>query len=186
MVHELAWPYGASFYEKLRELPHPDIMAPKDKFYHIPTETGRFPRSELTSQLPANLEVNVPVQLTLTISDDLPQWEQVDRVHEVLLRVRIMNTTENDRLRFQLNGVELPGHLLRKINEMYRRRAPRYHTGSGYWFIYHLDPNRWPQKGNDVLEVRLLLRDPEVTPLCYVRDVELEIKYLPGKHFHRD
>ena len=184
------WPYGASFYEKLRELPHPDIMAPKDKFYHIPTETGRFPSPEsgerLTSQLPANLAVNVPVQLALTISDDLPRWERVGRVHEVLLRVRIMNTTENDRLRLQLNGVELPANLLRKINEMYRMRAPRYRAGSGYWFIYRLDPSHWPQKGNNVLEVTLLLRDPEVTPLCYVRDVELEIKYLPGKHFHRD
>ena len=58
-----------------------------------------------------------------------------------------MNTTENDRLRFQLNGVELPAHLLRKINEMYRMRAPRYRTGSGYWFIYRLDPSHWPQKG---------------------------------------
>ncbi len=180
------WPYEASFYEKLRELPHPDIMAPKDKFYHIPTVTGRFPSPELTSQLPADLEVNAPIQLELTISDDLPRWEQVGRVHEVLLRVRIMNTTENDSLRFELNGTELPGHLLRKINEMYRMRAPRYRTGSGYWFVYRLDPSHRPQKGNNVLEVTLLERDPDVIPQCHVRDVELEIKYLPGKHFNRD
>ncbi len=180
------WPYEASFYEKLRELPHPDIMAPKDKFYHIPTVAGRFSSPELTSQLPADLEVNAPIQLELTISDDLPRWEQVGRVHEVLLRVRIRNTTENDSLRFELNGTELPGHLLRKINEMYRMRTPRYRTGSGYWFVYRLDPNHWPQKGNNVLEVTLLERDPDVTPQCHVRDVELEIKYLPGKHFNRD
>ena len=180
------WPYDASFYEKLRELPHPDIMAPKDKFYHIPTVAGRFSSPELTSQLPADLEVNIPVRLELTISDDLPRWEQVGRVHEVLLRFQIMNTTENDRLRFQLNGVELPTHLLHKINEMYRMRAPRYRTGSGYWFVYRLDSSRWPQTGENVLEVTLLLRDPDVTPQCYVRDVELEIQYLPGKHFNRD
>ena len=180
------WPYEASFYEKLRELPHPDIMAPKDKFYHIPTVGGRFSSPELTSQLPADLEVNVPAQLEFTISDDLPRWERVGRVHEVLLRVRIMNTTENDQIRFQLNSIELPTHLLRKINEMYRMRAPRYRTGSGYWFVYQLDPSYWPQKGNNVLEVTLLERDPDVIPQCYVRDVELEIKYLPGKHFHRD
>ena len=180
------WPYDASFYEKLRELPHPDIMAPKDKVYHIPTVGGRFSSPELTSQLPADLEVKAPIQLALTISDDLLRWEQVGRIHEVLLRVRIMNTTENDSLRFQLNGTELPGHLLRKINEMYRMRAPRYRTGPGYWFIYRLDPSHWPQKGNNVLEIMLLERDPDVTPQLYVRDVELEIKYLPGKHFNRD
>ena len=180
------WPYEAAFYEKLRELPHPDIMAPKDKFYHIPTVGGRFSSPELTSQLPTDLEPSVPVQLEFTISDDLPRWERVGRVHEVLLRVRIMNTTENDQIRFQLNGIELPTHLLRKINEMYRMRAPRYRTGSGYWFVYQLDPSYWPQKGNNVLEVTLLERDPDIIPQCYVRDVELEINYLPGKHFHRD
>ena len=183
------WPYPASFYEKLRELPHPDIMAAKDKFYHIPTETGRSPKPEsgerLTPQLPATLEADVPVQLTLTISDDLPRWERVGRVHEVLLRLRIMNATESDRLRFRLNGIFLPTEGMRRINEMYRMRAPRYRTGSGYWFIWKLDPSHWPQKGRNVLEVTLLQRDSDVTPQPYVRDVELELKYLLGKHFHR-
>ena len=65
-------------------------------------------------------------------------------------------------------------------------RAPRYRTGSGYWFIYRLDPRHWPQTGENLIEITLLLRDPDVIPQCYVRDVELEIKYLPGKHFNRD
>ncbi len=183
------WPYGASFYEKLRELPHPDVMAPKDKFYHIPTETGRLPKPEsgegLTSQLPAILEVNQPVQLVVTISDDLPRWDRVGRVHEVLLRTRIMNTTEGDGLCFRLNGVSLPEEELRKINEMYRMKAPRYRTGSGYWFIYRLSRNHWPQQGQNVFEATLLWRDKDVTPPVYVRDVELEIKYLMGRNFHR-
>ena len=40
------WPYKPSFYETLRELPHPDIMAPKDKIYFVPTETSRPARPE--------------------------------------------------------------------------------------------------------------------------------------------
>ena len=39
------WPYDASFYEKLRELPDPEVMAPRDKFYFIPTITGRYPEA---------------------------------------------------------------------------------------------------------------------------------------------
>ena len=35
------WPYKASFYEKLREIPYRDIMDPKDKFYNVATSTGR-------------------------------------------------------------------------------------------------------------------------------------------------
>ena len=41
-----AWPYGADFYEILRELPHPDVMAAKDKVYFVPTATGRFPEPQ--------------------------------------------------------------------------------------------------------------------------------------------
>ena len=37
----------------------------------------------------------------------------------------------------------------------------------------------------DDLEVALLERDPDLSPLAYVRDVELETKYLLGKNFHR-
>lgn len=202
------WPYQASFYEKLRELPHPDIMAPKDKYYYVPTETGRYPKPVtepgITMTLPAALELNKPTTVHFHISDDLPRWDKVGRVHEVLLRIRVMNTTESDQLRFRLNGVELPdcrhrgrgrpgpqaetpaqATTLRKINEMYRMQSPRYRTGSGYWFIYRLDQVHWPQKGNNNLEVTLLHRDADVTPQVYIRDVELEIKYLMGKNFHR-
>ena len=179
------WPYEASFYEKLRELPYPDIMTCKDKFYHIPTLAGRYTKPGLTTQLPEKLEVSRPVELQLTITDDLPRWDTVGRVHEVLLRFRIGNTTELDRLRFRLNGKVLPDTSLRKINEIYRMTAPRYRTGSCYWFIYRLDRDHWPRQGKNTIEVTLTQHDPGVLTEVFVRDVELETKYLMGKNFHR-
>lgn len=183
------WPYDASFYEKLRELSDPEIMAPKDKFYYVPTTTGRYqePTVEpgLVRQLPVDLHLHQPVSVKLTVSDDLPRWDRVGRVHEVLLRLRINNTTELDRLTFALNGKLLPAALLRKINEMYRMSAPRYRTGSAYWFIFRLDREHWPSRGENTLEVALTRRDPDVTPTVFLRDVELETKYLMGKNFHR-
>jgi hypothetical protein len=182
------WPYQASFYEKLRELPHPDVMDPRDKFYHIPTDTGRYSAPDLgpglTMQLPVDLEVGKPAQLDLTISDDLPRWDRVGRVHEVLLRFRVTSATELDRLSFKLNGRELPGTLLRTINRVYLMAAPRYRV-FGYWFIYKLDSDHWPRKGHNTVEVTLNERDPDVTPQIELRDVELEVKYLMGKNFHR-
>ena len=183
------WPYKAPFYEILREIPHADIMAPKDKTYYIPTMTGRYPEPRLepglTMQLPADLHVNQPVRLELPISDDLPRWDQTGRVHQVLLRFRVMNTTELDRLEFKLNGKPLPDHLRRTLNEMYRMSAPRYRTGSGYWFIFKLDRDHWPLQGRNAIEVSLTERDPDVTPQVFLRDVEMEIQYLLGKNFHR-
>ncbi len=183
------WPYQGSFYEKLRELPHPDVMAPRDKIYHVPTSTGVYPdpASEpgVPMQLPADLEVNEPIEIALTIADDLARWDAAGRVHEVLLRVRMIETTELDRYRFKLNGSELPDRLLRKINRMYMMGAPRYRV-RGYWYVFRLDREHWPQKGHNNVEVTLLERDPDVTPQVRLRDVELEIKYLMGKNFHRD
>ena len=183
------WPYQASFYEKLRELPHPDVMAPKDKHYYVPTETGRYPRPVtepgVSMGLPAALNVGKPARVIIRMSDDLPRWDETGRVHDVVLRVRIMNTTERDRFRFRLNGKDLPDAQMRRINEMYRMSAPRYRTGSGYWYVFRPDRTNWPRQGENELEVYLLERDPDVTPDVYIRDVELEIRYLMGRSFHR-
>ena len=52
-------PYEASFYEKLRELPDPEIMAPKDKIVYVTTETGRYNGAALTGLEPG-LEMELP------------------------------------------------------------------------------------------------------------------------------
>ena len=90
-----------------------------------------------------------------------------------------------DWLKFRLNGEWLPETSLRKINQMYRMSAPRYRTGSGYWFIFRLDRDHWPRIGRNRIEVLLARRDPDLIDDVFVRDVELEIKYLMGKNFHR-
>ena len=105
-------------------------------------------------------------------------------MHEVLLRLRLCQTTELDRLTFKLNGVELPASLLRRINRMYTMAAPRYRV-FGYWFVFRLDRAHWPVGGANEIEVTLQERDPEALPKVELRDVELEIKYLKGKNFHR-
>ena len=80
------------------------------------------------------------------MSDDLKKWDKVDRVHEVILRVRVQETTERDRLRFAFNGKELPQSLLRKINQMYVMDAPRYRV-FGYWYVFRLHEKFRPVQG---------------------------------------
>ena len=179
------WPYQADFYERLREIPHPDIMEAKDKYYYIPTENARPHEPWVSTQLPIKMEVNKPVTAAFTISDDLPRWNKVGRVHDVLLRVGISGTTELDRIRFSLNGEELPESTLRKINQMYRMSGPRNRSGPTYWFVFRLDRAHFPQRGENTIEVTLLERDPDVLGDVSLRDVELELKYLMGRNFHR-
>jgi hypothetical protein len=183
------WPYQASFYEKLRELSDAEVMAPKDKFYFVTTTTGRYPQPVLEPvlcmHLPVELKLAQPARVDFFITDDLPRWNNVGRVYQVLLRARILDTTEIDHFQFRLNGRPLPESALRKINEMYKMTAPRYRV-FGYWFVFKLDREYWPKQGKNTFEVTLTCRDADVTPPVTLRDVELEIKYLMGKNFHRD
>ena len=182
------WPYRPDFYEKLREVAHPDIMAARDKVYRLPTETNAPPRPvhvpRKANPLPVALEPGEPVRLALRISDDLRRWGDMGRVHQVLLRVRLTGTSELDRVGWRLNGAELPEPLLRRINEMYRMSSPLYRV-FGQWYVFELDDAHWPVRGDNALEIELLHRDPGLLVEAGIRDVELEIKYLMGASFHR-
>ena len=102
----------------------------------------------------------------------------------MLLRIRITDTTELDRITFGLNGEALPNSALRIINQMFWMSGPR-RTAQGYWFVFTLDRDSWPRQGTNTLQITLVERDPDVTPPVVVQDVELETKYLMGKHFRR-
>ena len=91
------WPRRATYYEKLREVAHPTVMAAKDKITFIPTDDeaprrnmGRpHPSDELerwrwepsTATLPLELAVGAPASAGFMLSDDLARWAAVDRVH---------------------------------------------------------------------------------------------------------
>ena len=190
MIHWYAnWPYDGAFYEQLRELPHPELMAARDKYYFVPTPGGRMREDAPIDhghswQLPAELELNQPVEVHLPISDELARWDATGRVHEVLLRLRINQASDRDAFLFKLNGDRLPDESMRVISHIYMLDAPRFRSHPSYWFIFKLGPEYWPRTGDNLIEVTLAFRDPEAAPAVHVRDVELEIKYLRGKsHF---
>ena len=180
------WPYGAEFYEKLRELPYPGIMESADKFYFVPTNSHQNSMQNERNPLPAQMHLDQPVRLDLGIVDDLDSWDAVGRVHEVLLRLRILGNNETDEIEMSLNGERLPDRLRRKINYLYTMDGPRYRVMGGYWHIYRLEAGCWPVKGSNRLELVLRSRDADLDEqFCTVTDVELEIKYLKGRNFHR-
>ena len=187
------WPYEADFYEKLREIAHPDIMAPRDKIYWIPTAADAPPQPvyppRTPDPLPIEIEENQTAHVQIRVSDDLPRWGAMERVHEVVLRVRVSSCTEKHRLRFAFGGKELTesglqSSAVRRVNQMYAMSSPRYRV-FGQWFVFRLEPEYWPRAGKNDFELTVLERDPDVIPNVVLRDVELEIKYLRGKNFHR-
>lgn len=179
------WPYRADFYEQLREVNHPEIMASKSKFYSVLTKgDSRQAPSEGKPTLPIELKPNQTVKINVTIADDLMLWDQEGLVDEVLLRLRI-GVNEREPLQFRLNGKILPESSLKRINQMYKMYAP-CKRASGYWFVFKLERQHWFKKGKNFLEVTLTHRDPALSTLVHLRDVEVETKYLMSRNFWVD
>ena len=163
------WPYDATFYQKLRELPFPEVMESQDKTYWVPGGGPESERMVLESgwpelQLPLRLvEGAEAAEVPLLIADDLQRWAESGQVHSILLRLRITGATELDDVAISLNGRPLPASCLRKINAMYRMVAPRYRVGSTYWWVYELvdaPPELWPVKGTNQVGIACQHRDP--------------------------
>ena len=72
-----------------------------------------------------------PLGIGLIISEDLARWNWIGRMHEVLLRFCVASHGVGPRLRFNLNGVEMPDALRLAINSMYMMAAPRFRV-DGY------------------------------------------------------
>ena len=132
------------------------------------------------------MSLHNPAAAHFVISDDLQHWGKRERIHEVMLRVGISNITEIDNVRFSLNDTELPTGSMRRINQAYRMNAPRNRTGPTYWFVFRLESEFWPVKGQNILTATVIERDEHLLGDVRLRDVELEIKYLMGKSFHRE
>ena len=185
------WPYRADsdFYAQLREIDHPEIMAPKDKFYTVMPKgdyggTRGVPSSEPQPKLPVELKAGQTASIEVTVADDLMHWDRESIVREVLLRLRI-GVNERDQVAIKLNGKTLP-EASKKINQMYKMYAPCKRKG-GYWFVYKLDRQYWPKQGSNLLEVTLIHRDPDlITSYVQLDDVELETKYLISRNFWVD
>ena len=135
------------------------------------------------------------------MADDIKHWAEAGQLHEIILRLRLGETTELDKLRFELNGWELPQASCRRINALYTMsNIPRYRVNNAYWYIFKLaaHPAHWPVAGTNTVVVTLLSRDgglavgsaapDEIAYNSYnlhLRDVELDIQYLKGKAWHR-
>ena len=112
------WPYEASFYEKLRELPYPSIMAAKDKYYFLLTNTQDGPA--VRPNAPRQLDLDQPVP-TICKNGGRPT---------ACFAALPDGNVETIALRSTANP-------LRSIRST--KWTPRYRVMGGYWHIFKLD-----------------------------------------------
>ena len=91
-----------------------------------------------------------------------------------------------DRVRVELNGLELPESRLAKIDLTYRLLKAGPVNPYGYIFDYSLSPEHYPKPGRNRVKVTLLRRDPKLNLPFEVYDVDCSIQYRLHRHFEEN
>ncbi len=183
------WPWTSEDYETLRLLGHPDLLATADKHYIArslargsDSTEGLFPVAGPI--LPQALEEGRRLAIPLTVTDQLERRAEEGRVEEVRLSVRLTNMElPLDQVEVRLNGTLLPDAML-EPSDLHFRAFENIIVGPyGYVMEYRLPRNRYPVRGDNLVQVTLVRRDPKITLPVEVYDVDLAVKYRAHRHF---
>ena len=186
------WPWTDEDYETLRPLGHPDLLATADKRYVARSLTrgadgteGLFPVEGPI--LPQVLDEGKPVRVKLRVADDLARWNSEGRVEHVRLAVRLTNIElDLDEVEIRWNG-EMLAEAGRRDSDLHFRALENTIVGPyGYILEYELPPRRHPQRGENTVEVTLVKRDPKISAVVEVYDVDLHIAYRRHRHFQSE
>ncbi len=185
------WPWTAKDYDTLRLLGHPDLLATANKVYMARSFARDAKKQELFEPeglvLPQALTEGKSLDLQLRVADDLLLWHGQEKVASVRLRVRLTNYEHGlDEVRVELNGRLLPESILRKIDLHFRLIDNSTAVNPyGYIFEYLLPPEYFPKRGDNIIGVKLVKRDPRFKRPMDLYDVDCSINYRLHRHFER-
>ena len=165
----MEWPLGETERNTLTELGDGELMAEGDKHYFL----CRKPEAESALGYEAHLPVAIGREdlgkshsIPFSIADDLAS----PQVQRVVLRISVTDLVGADRLEVALNGESLAGEVCRR--SAFRRVDPYV----GQWVEFQLEKVR-PAQGDNVLEVTLRERPPNLHSGVVVEDVEVVVEY---------
>ena len=124
--------------------------------------------------------------MRLRTGDDLARWHAEGKIDQVRLRVHLVNfETGLNEVRVALNDHVLAESILRKGDLHFRVIKNAIAGPYGYLFDFHLPPELFPRRGDNLVTVTLLRRDPKLNLPVEVYDVDCSISYLIHRHFER-
>jgi len=185
------WPWPGDEYQTLRLLGHPDMLATADKIYRALSlqsgrrqPTGLFPPAETV--LPRAVAEGQSLTVRLHIADDLPRWQAEGKLDEVRLRVHLTNFEAGlNEARVELNKRVLPDSILSKGDLHFRAIKNAIAGPYGYLFDFLLPLEYFPERGDNLVKITLVKRDPKLKLPVEVYDVDCSIKYRVHRHFER-
>ena len=177
------YPYTTQDTDRLRYLAYPDIVAHKDKTFHV-GPGGDRPKAityGLTEQLPRVLKVGAPPEeVSVDVADDIAAKEAVGELWRCELRVMLHEMLHDDEARLYWNGVEVPQERIRMADWVFQMRPGG--GVRGYRFHVDLKDGMLPRPGANVLRVELLKKDEKLIHPISIHDVDILVEYLPHRN----
>ena len=178
------YPYDDAATGSLRLMGYPDVLAHKDKRFHMgwnPKEKTP-PKYGVPWQLPLKLVPGkIGQEIQLEIADDVIGKAKAGELWRCELRVVLQHLMHTDKFKLYWNGKEIAQEKQRKVDWTYRLR-PRPANIRGYRFHVDLKGDDLPKMGTNTIRVDLLKKDAKLVMPVRVADVELVVEYLPGRN----
>ena len=163
----LPWPFAEAEYRLLREMAYPEMTARLNKRYYVP------PREELqtyvrpdTRMLPVVLEEGVTERIPISVADDVDSAITDGEMREAELTLAFQQFCVEDEVALSLNGTDLT-----------IERSNIYEPSRGqYWLRWLLNPATI-RKGENVLEIGIVKREPTAGFARTLTGVEIHLRY---------
>ena len=167
----LEWPLGETQHRILRELSEPNLLKETNKHYCIGRRSHYSELVGYKRPLPIELacsDIDTVNEIPFYLSDDFNA--DLNKISEVILKIQISDLLKNDKLTIMLNGESLANQPL------VRNFGNRINSYSGQWLEFTLD-TVLPNKGHNILEIKLDARAKGISSSLLVEDVEVIVKY---------
>ena len=178
------YPYNDVDTGTIRLMGYPDVLAHKDKSFHIGSnpKPDTAPKYGVPWQLPLKLVPGKPgKKIYLEVADDVAAKAKIGELWRCELQIMLQHMMHTDKVRLWWNGKEIPAAKLRKADWTYQMR-PRPTEYRGYRFHVDLQGSDLPKVGLNTIRVDVLKKDAKLIYPIAVVDVELAVEYLPGRH----
>ena len=179
------YPYTPEDLMRLRFLAYPDVIAHQDKVYHIGISARDRMKAiayGLQEQLPRELVVNEPAEVTVDVADDVAAKKQIGELWFCELRIMLHEFMHHDEARFHWNGVEVPEEKIRKVDWIFQMRPANGPRGYRFHIDLTDDALSLPLKGTNRIQVTLLKKDQQLVFPVQITDVDIAMEYLPHRN----
>ncbi len=169
----LRWPFDDAQRRILTELGDPDLVKEGDKHYCLARDVKDEKDMHYRTSLPVEIQADdtgTRHPIPFHLADDT---SASDRIRQIQLKLRIYDLVSTDRLEILLNGRSLEDQTC--LRDYYSYIS----AYSGQWLEFHLRPEVWPRKGDNLLEIALQERAERLVSPLRIEKVEILVEYGP-------